>query len=180
LGSGIDYQVQKKQFNLNIPRYIDSQEAEDIQDIEAHLLGGIPNADIDALNDYWEVYPKLSQTLFKKGPREKYSSLKVKQAAVKQTIFEHPEFAAYTAKMNELFSQWKNKSTQTLKEMQPGLKPKEIIFELSGNLLAHYANQTLVSKYDVYQHLMDYWAEVLQDDCYLISAGGWKAETYRI
>lgn len=173
-------EIEENEYNLNIPRYIDSQEAEDIQDIEAHLLGGIPNADIDALNDYWEVYPELRKALFQKGPREKYSSLRVKQDAVRQTIFEHPEFAAYTAKMNELFSRWKNKSTQTLKEIRPGLKPKEIIFELSTNLLAHYADQTLVSKYDVYQHLMDYWADVMQDDCYLISAGGWKAETYRI
>ena len=38
----------------------------------------------------------------------------------------------------------------------------------------------LIDKYDVYQHLMDYWAETMQDDCYLIAADGWKAETYRI
>lgn len=67
-----------------------------------------------------------------------------------------------------------------LKELQAGLKPKEVIFKMSENLLAHYADKSLISKYDVYQHLMDYWAEVMQDDCYLISADGWKAETYRI
>ncbi len=49
----------KNDFNLNIPRYIDSQEAEDIQDIAAHLLGDIPNADIDALQEYWTAYPSL-------------------------------------------------------------------------------------------------------------------------
>jgi type I restriction enzyme M protein len=46
--------------------------------------------------------------------------------------------------------------------------------------LAHYAGKPLIDKYDVYQHLMDYWAETMQDDCYLIAADGWKAETYRI
>jgi type I restriction enzyme M protein len=172
--------IEENEYNLNIPRYIDSQEAEDIQDIEAHLLGDIPNADIDALNDYWEVYPTLRKSLFGQASREKYSSLKVNKDAIKQTIYEHPEFIAFTAEMNSLFSEWKKKSTHTLKEMQAGLKPKELIFELSENLLAHYTDKSLISKYDVYQHLMDYWTEVMQDDCYLISADGWKAETYRI
>ena len=173
-------EIEKNEYNLNIPRYIDSQEAEDIQDIAAHLLGGIPNADIDALKEYWQIYPTLRKSLFEKGSRERYSSLKVDKDAIKQTIFEHPEFIAFTAEMNTLFSQWKNRSTQALKELQAGLKPKEIIFELSEKLLAHYTDKSLVSKYDVYQHLMDYWAEVMQDDCYIISADGWKAETYRI
>ena len=172
--------IEENEYNMNIPRYIDSQEAEDIQDIEAHLLGGIPNFDIDALNDYWEVYPTLRKSLFGKGSRDKYSSLKVEKDAIKQSIFEHPEFIAFTTEMHTLFSEWKNKSTHTLKEVQEGLKPKEIIFQLSKNLLAHYTDKSLISRYDVYQHLMDYWAEVMQDDCYLISADGWKAETYRI
>jgi type I restriction enzyme M protein len=46
--------------------------------------------------------------------------------------------------------------------------------------LAHYKDKPLIDKYDVYQHLMDYWAETMQDDCYAIAADGWKAETYRI
>ena len=58
--------------------------------------------------------------------------------------------------------------------------PKEIIAELSENLLAHYADKPLINQYDVYQHLMDYWAETMQDDCYLIADEGWKAKTYRI
>ena len=48
------------------------------------------------------------------------------------------------------------------------------------SLLAHYTDKPLIDEYDVYQHLMDYWAETMQDDCYLIAADGWKAETYRI
>jgi type I restriction enzyme M protein len=55
-----------------------------------------------------------------------------------------------------------------------------IIAALSEDLLAHYAGKPLIDRYDVYQHLLDYWAEVMQDDCYFISADGWKAETYRI
>ncbi len=172
--------IEENDYNLNIPRYIDSQEAEDMQDIEAHLLGGIPDADLDALQNYWEVYPTLRQSLFGKGSREKYSCLKVSKEAIKQTIFEHPEFIAFTAEMNTLFTEWKEKNTLILKGMEAGLQPKKVIVDLSESLLAHYTDKSLISKYDVYQHLMDYWAEVMQDDCYIISADGWKAETYRI
>ncbi|MEX1030807.1 MAG: hypothetical protein WDZ91_12300 [Paenibacillaceae bacterium] len=82
--------------------------------------------------------------------------------------------------MKIVFYVWKQSSTQMLKDMQTGVKPKSVIFELSENLLTQYTNKILISKYDVYQHLMDYWSEVMQDDCYIISIDGWKAETYRI
>jgi type I restriction enzyme M protein len=58
--------------------------------------------------------------------------------------------------------------------------PKEVITALAEGLLAHYAGKPLIDPYDVYQHLMDYWAETMQDDCYLIAADGWKGETTRI
>ena len=54
-------EIEKNEFNLNIPRYIDSQQAEDIQDIEGHLKGGIPNTDVDALQSYWDVCPQLGR-----------------------------------------------------------------------------------------------------------------------
>jgi type I restriction enzyme M protein len=84
-------EIEQNEYNLNIPRYIDSKETEDIQNIEVLPLGGIPNVDIDALNDYWGVYPTLKNTLFVQGSRERYSSLKTDNNVIKQTIFEHPE-----------------------------------------------------------------------------------------
>jgi len=51
---------------------------------------------------------------------------------------------------------------------------------MSESLLAFYTGKPLIDKYDVYQHLMDYWAATMQDDCYLIAADGWAATTYRI
>ena len=54
----------KNAFNLNLPRYIDSTEPEDIQDIDAHLRGGIPDRDIDALDAYWKIMPGLRAALF--------------------------------------------------------------------------------------------------------------------
>lgn len=166
----------KNDYNLNIPRYIDSQETEDIQDIEAHLLGGIPNADIDALNEYWEVYPSLKNELFKANSRDKYCDLNIDKDVVKQTIFNHPEFTSYSNKMDVFFESWKSKNTQILKALEKGLKPKEVIHSISEDILATYTGKALMDKYDVYQHLMDYWNNVMQDDCYYIAMEGWKAE----
>ncbi len=172
--------IEANDFNLNIPRYIESQETEDLQDIEAHLLGDIPNADIEALQRFWEVYPTLKTALFTPSKRANYSSLKVKTDEVQNTIFEHPEFVAFTTQMDTLFTTWKTKSTKDLKALSQGFNPKELIHTLSENLLTQYDNKALIDQYDMYQHLMSYWFETMQDDAYLITQDGWKAETYRI
>lgn len=172
-------EIEKNEFNLNIPRYIDSQQAEDIQDIEGHLQGGIPNADVEALQAYWAVCPQLRSTLFKVN-RPGYLDLAVPKQAIKPAIYEHPEFAGFIAGMNALFAGWQRRGAETLKSLQADCHPKTVIRDLAENLLAHYTAQPLINNYDVYQHLMDYWAATMQDDCYLIAADGWKATTYRI
>lgn len=167
---------EKNDFNLNIPRYIDSQEEEDIQDIEAHLLGDIPKADIDALNEYWEVYKTLRTKLFSTSKRKNYLQLKVIKDTIKQTIFNHPEFVSFSKEMDELFTEWKTRNTKLLKGLSIGIKPKQTIFKISEDILKTYTGKALMDKYDMYQHLMNYWNEVMQDDCYLVAVDGWKAE----
>ena len=175
-------EIEAKEYNLNLPRYIDSQEAEDIQDIEAHLKGGIPNIDIDALINYWEVYPGLRKVLFAPHQRAKYSQLNIEKTAIKATIFEHPEFTAYTKKVFTTFDQWTNATIPVLKQMGVGVKPKKIIHEISESLLNAFSGLKLIDKYDAYQHLMTYWNDLMQDDVYVISDDGWEAgaEVYRI
>ena len=172
-------EIEKNEFNLNIPRYIDSQEKEDLQDIEAHLKGGIPNADIDALSDYWKTFSKLRTSLFE-NINDKYSNLVINQSEIRDTIFSHPEFISFINEMDAIFKKWKTKNTAILKNFTIGNKPKELIKTLAEDLLATYNNKSLIDKYDIYQHLMTYWNETMQDDCYIISAEGWKVETYRI
>ena len=177
-------EIEQNEFNLNLPRYIDSQTPEDLQDIAGHLQGGIPAADVDALQRYWEVCPQLRQALFRES-RPGYFDLAVEKSAIKSAIYEHPEFAAFIAGMNAHFDAWRQTSVATLKALQAGCHPKEVIATLAEGLLTHYAGKPLIDPYDIYQHLMDYWAETMQDDCYLIAVpledgGGWKAETTRI
>jgi type I restriction enzyme M protein len=175
-------EIEEKEYNLNIPRYIDSQEEEDIQDIDAHLRGGIPNTDVEALDRYWQVYPSLRKILFASHQRPGYSQLIIDKATIKSTIFDHPEFASYSQNVFEVFESWKQETIPTLKCMELGVKPKKLIHEISENLLKKFANLSLIDKYDIYQHLMTYWNETMQDDVYVISDDGWKAghEVYRI
>jgi len=170
----------KNDYNLNIPRYIDSQDVEDTQDISAHLLGDIPDTDIDALKDYWKAYPSLRTELFGKSKRKGYCSANVNKNSIKQTIFNHPEFTSFTKKMDKTFADWKNRNIDFLKALKTGLKPKQVIKQISEDLLNCYADKPLLDNYDVYQHLMNYWNETMQDDTYIIALDGWKAEPYRI
>lgn len=173
-------EIQKNEYNLNIPRYIENPETEEVQDIEAHLLGGIPNQDIDALHAYWQEFPNLKSALFSPADRPEYADLKVTKDQIKHTIFGHPEFQAFTRKTDALFHKWKISSTGYLKNLSVDCQPREIILKISEGLLSLFDSEILVENYDIYQHLMNYWNAMMQDDIYIISSDGWKAETYRI
>jgi type I restriction enzyme M protein len=166
----------KNDYNLNLPRYIDSTEPEDLQDIDAHLRGSIPKRDIDdplRVEAYWEVMPSLRNVLFKKGDRAGYCDLRVKLAEVKPTILDHVEFIAFQESATKRFEQWRDRVVPQLKGFQKGGKPKTLIALVAEDLLDTFKATPLVDAYDIYQHLMDYWADTMQDDCYLISAVGW-------
>ncbi len=168
-------EIEKNEYNLNIPRYIDSQEPEDIQDIEAHLKGGIPDFDIENLNKYWEVFPSLKNQLFK-SYREGYSLLNIGKDEIKNTICNNNQFVEFLAQFKGLFEAWKNNNIEALKNISIGTKPKQLIPSLADNLLETYGNTKLIDKYDIYQHLMTYWNETMQDDVYILSRIGWKIE----
>ena len=163
----------KNDFNLNLPRYVDTSEPEDLQDIDGHLRGGIPDRDLDALEPYWKVFPGVRAALFK-ADRPGYAQLKVAIGDVKKTIFDHPEFTAWSTQTKKCFAKWRAEAAPRLTALKKGDKPKVLIDELSEALLAAFQKAKLVDAYDVYQHLMDYWAETLQDDAYLIASDGWR------
>jgi type I restriction enzyme M protein len=163
----------KNDFNLNLPRYIDSSEPEDLQDIDGHLRGGIPERDIDALDHYWKILPAIRSTLFKSGGRTGYAAMRLPIAEVKPAILGHDEFAAFNKKATQLFAAWRKASTAKLAAFAKNGHPKRMVEDISEDLLATFRKAPLLDAYDVYQRLMDYWAETMQDDTYLISAEGW-------
>jgi len=165
-------EIATNDYNLNIPRYIDSSEQEDLHDLSAHLQGGIPKRDIDALQRYWQVFPSLRNTLFAED-RPGYCKALIPAAQVKTTILNHSEFTAFAQQSLQPFTDWCERAA--FHDIQVGQKPKVIIRRISEDLLQAYADTPLLSKYDIYQILMDYWAEVMQDDVYVLVQDGWQA-----
>ncbi len=180
-------EIEKNDYNLNLPRYLDSARREDRQDIEAHLKGGIPAVDVNALADYWTICPTLRTTLFSPRPlgegpgvREPRLNLAVDKPAIKPTIHHHPEFAAFIAGIDAHFATWRKQAAEKLKALTPGFHPKALIEDLSEGLLQTFIGQPLLDPYALYQHLMDYWDETMRDDAYLITEDGWQARPYRL
>ena len=161
-------------YNLNIPRYIDSSEPEDLHDLDAHLNGGIPDRDIDALDNYWTVFPSLRQALFQGNGRAGYSEAWVETSKVKAAILGHEEFKSYEERFAAMFDVWCQAHELVLKGLEIDTNPKGIILALAEDLLTRFADLPLLDPYDVYQRLMDYWDEVMQDDVYLIATDGWS------
>ena len=174
----------KNDFNLNLPRYIDSTSPEDLQDIDGHLRGGIPERDLDALSAYWEVLPGVRGVLFeafdKTGGRPGYARLKPALTEVKPAIFGHAEFAAFQQQATQVFADWRRATTKHLTGFDKDGQPKALIETIAEALLAAFRKAPLLDAYDIYQHLMDYWDETMQDDAYLIAADGWVAVPARI
>jgi type I restriction enzyme M protein len=162
----------KNDFNLNLPRYIDSAEPEDLQDINGHLNGGIPERDIDVFADYWQLLPGVRATLFE-PLRPGYARLRLPLPEVKPAIFGHPEFTAFNEAATERFNQWRQTTVPQLTSFTRESHPKTLIESISEALLNTFKPAPLIDAYDIYQHLMDYWAETMQDDCYLIALDGW-------
>ncbi|HEY9145664.1 MAG TPA: N-6 DNA methylase, partial [Thiobacillus sp.] len=180
----------KNDFNLNLPRYIDTSEPEDLHDIHAHLNGGIPERDIDGdpasfppvpgLAAYWQVLPGLRKALFCANKHPGYADLKVDMASVKTSILEHAEFARFRSTITELFNDWRARNTKVLKAFDLDGHPKTLIHQIGEDLLDTFRKAPLLDTYDIYQHLMDYWADTMQDDAYAIAADGWIAEPRRV
>lgn len=167
----------KNEYNLNLSRYIDSYDKEDIHDLDAHLEGGIPQNDINDLDNYWSVFKSLKNLLFKNYGREGYLKLNVKTKEVKNKIFTHPEFKLFNHKVLEVFNRWKNNNIVKFENFGVNENPKNLIKELSEDLLTMFKSIPIINEYNFYQHLMNYWDETMQDDCYLISDNGWKDST---
>ena len=166
-------EIESNEYNLNIPRYIDNQEEEDIQDIAAHLQGGIPAADIDALEKYWDVYPTMKESLFKITGREGYYDLKVENEKIKEAVFEHQEFILYSEEVNAIINGWAERHRDRFLQINSDIDPKVLIHEIAEDILESFSSRTLIDKYDIYQYMMTYWLEEMKDDVYMIVENGW-------
>ncbi|MFJ6281066.1 N-6 DNA methylase [Arthrobacter subterraneus] len=162
----------KNDYNLNIARYIDSSEPEDIQDLRAHMHGGIPNRDLDALQSYWDAFPNLRSELF--APlRDGYSELKVEPGEIRPTVTGSVEYEAFDRNTANTVRQWWASKRRPLEKIEPDTKPSDLIHDISEALLESFQARPLIDEYGVYEKLMSYWNDVMHDDVSLIVSEGW-------
>jgi len=173
-------EIERNDYNLNIPRYVSAPDTEILQDIDAHLYGGLPKHDIDQLATYWDVCPSLRGDLFSEHPtREGYYSLNCEQDTIRDTVSANADFQKQREVFKRSFADWCDKHRNELNSLVQGFAPKTLIEQLGNSLLEIFsADRSLVDAYDVYDCLMNYWGETMQDDSYMISSGGWTVQLY--
>ncbi|AOT58938.1 type I restriction-modification system subunit M [Streptomyces rubrolavendulae] len=162
----------KNDYNLNIPRYIDSSEPEDIQDLHAHLQGGIPNRDLDALQPYWDAFPSLRAELLQ-PLRDGYSELTVDKADIHGKVTGSREYQAFTQGTADTVAGWWASKREVLAGITSTTRANDLIHEVSEALLDAFRPRPLIDEYGVYEQLMSYWHASMHDDVALIVSEGW-------
>lgn len=170
-------EIDANDYNLNLPRYIDSSNDEVRQDLFAHLNGGIPDDGLRELDDYWQVFPQLRTQLFSPSVHAGYSVLNVPSGNIRSLILESPEFQQFRTAVENRLSRWMQQSRELMMALHVGVHAKDFIRTLGDLLRELFHDMHLVDEYDVYQRLMDYWEEPMRDDVYLIAAEGWIFKT---
>jgi len=167
-------EIKKNDYNLNIPRYITTVDKEIHQDIYAHLQGGIPAYDVEeVLESLWNSCPTLKDKLFLKKENGYYSSLKPAEE-LGSTIIGDESFLCQKELFERVINGWCDHVKPDMLSLNKNCEPKRIIEKWSNSLLENAKKDLqIVDPYNVYEVLMIYWAEILQDDCYIISRDGW-------
>ena len=166
-------EIKQNDYNLNIPRYIQPEDTEIVQDINAHLNGGMPKHDIDLMQTVWDVCDTLKDALFESKNGNFY--LIPQKEDIAATIQNDESFRRQSDMFQKSLHQWTEQTIPLMYAVDKDSKPKKLISQWSDSILEiAKADASLVSPYEVYDHLMNYWNETMQDDCYMISNDGWK------
>lgn len=169
-----EIQDPRNDYNLNIPRYIDSSEPEDIQDLRAHLQGGIPDRDLDDLKLYWDAFPGLREQLFK-PLREGYSELIDRTGDIESAVLGSTQYPAINASTANEVDRWWEGSRVALGSIDGTTRPNDLATELGESLLGAFRSHRLLDEYAVYEQFMSYWNTTMHDDVALIVGEGWDA-----
>lgn len=165
--------VIREGYNLNIPRYVGAPDKEIVHNIEAHLHGGLPAEDIDKMETLWKVCPSLRTTLFSEL-RPGFFKLNPTDSELAECIETDIDYQCQHKAFTDAINRWSDNVRQLMLDVNIDCHPKEEIERWSGILLDSLTNvPTLIDKYAAYDCLMDYWAETMQDDLYMVSRDGW-------
>lgn len=153
-------EIRANDYNLNIPRYVDSSEEPETFDIFALMFGGIPKAELAHLNQFWQAFPHLKEALFAETSD---THLKVKDLDVKETIFNHPEIKAFHHKYLNAVAGFDTKMEQDLIDNMESVNIAREENNLAEYLFSKLADIELIDEYQAYQCLADSWRIISQD-----------------
>ncbi|MDY5947615.1 MAG: type I restriction-modification system subunit M, partial [Oscillospiraceae bacterium] len=153
-------EIRNNDYNLNIPRYVDSSEAVESWDIYASMFGGLPLSEIDELKDYWFAFPELKTALFE-NTSSAYCSLKIEN--IKKAIKEHPDICSFEKKYRDAFSGFDDYFYDELIEKMNSLNVSRAEATLSADIFERLKDIPLVDKYEAYQLLDDDWTKIAVD-----------------
>lgn len=154
-------EIRQNGYNLNIPRYVDSSEAAEQYDIYATMFGGIPNAEIDALQKYWEALPSLRSDLFLPHKDKPYSALKVED--VKVAIEHNTDVKSLNTQFAEAFNGFADMLHQKLIDNVMTVHELQAQDEIASDIFHRLNHIPLVDRYAVYQALADNWQAIISD-----------------
>ena len=154
-------EIRQNGYNLNIPRYVDSSEATEQYDIYATMFGGIPNAEIDALQKYWEALPSLRSDLFLPHKDKPYSALKVED--VKAAIEHNTDVKSLNTQFAEAFNGFADMLHQKLIDNVMTVHELQAQDEIASDIFHRLNHIPLVDRYAVYQALADNWQAIISD-----------------
>lgn len=153
-------EIRKNDYNLNIPRYVDSSEAAESWDIYASMFGGLPLSEIDELKEYWIAFPELRNALFE-NTSSAYCNLRVE--SIKKAIKEHSDVCSFENKYRDVFSGFDEYLYDELIEKMTALNISKAEATLSANIFERLKDIPLVDKYEAYQLLDDDWTKIAVD-----------------
>lgn len=153
-------EIRKNDYNLNIPRYVDSSEKEESWDIYASMFGGIPVSELDGLKEYWRAFPNLKEKLF-----EQISSAYCKLTTddVKKAIKQHNDISVFKDKYINVFSGIEKFLYHELIENMGTLNISQTEQILADDIFTRLSNIQLIDKYEAYQLLDDDWNKIAVD-----------------
>ena len=153
-------EIRKNDYNLNIPRYVDTSEPAESWDILATMSGGIPNAEIDELNAYWSAFPNLRSEIFH-ASETPYSTLAVED--VKKAIADSNDIKSFSESFNEQFANFEDYLHEKLINGLHSLENSTNEEEISSNIFGRLATIPLIDKYEAYQLLDGAWSTIASD-----------------
>lgn len=160
-------EIRQNDYNLNIPRYVDSSEEAETWDLYASMFGGIPETELSRMQDYWQDFPSLKGELFDTDGN--YANLKTSD--IRQTIMENDDVKDFISRYCNVFADFGRELEETLIDQAETVSTVKEKDQITSGLFRRFSDIPLVDKYAAYELFSDGYTEI-SGDLELIQAEG--------